>query len=114
MKSFCQIGLVMALMLFLVGCATHRPPICQKISINEKILNNALQQAQLGEEQEEKELNTTNTYTVYTVKPVREFKNKSGQICREYAAVIVNSCGERREMTGKSCQQANGSWQTVN
>jgi surface antigen len=51
------------------------------------------------------------TQNQYEVTPNRNFKNDSGQDCRDYTTVGIIG-GEREVIKGTACRQADGSWKS--
>lgn len=47
-----------------------------------------------------------------SIKPVRTFKNRDDQFCREYERVHVSSAGRSETVIGIACRDESGAWQT--
>jgi len=115
MKSFSQIGLVMGLMLFLVGCTTKfvvKGPIGKSMSeYDVSKTQEALEQAEI--EQPQLEWINRETGNLYRVRTTRIFTNDNGTKCHEYG-IFATINGKQQQMISKACRQANNSWKTIN
>jgi surface antigen len=118
MKSFFQIGLVMGLMVFLVGCTTNggekedskvlviKGPIGDSMTTEDRLkVEEFLEQEKIGKAHDWSNNQTGNTYQV-TIKRIFQ------QQCYEYIIVAMNLPQNRRMLT-KACRQADDSWQTI-
>ena len=113
MKSFLQIGLVISLMVFLVGCATKfvvKGPIGESMSEDDVAkTQQALEQVEFEQPQEWTNPHTKNQYTITTN---RIFKNDNGKKCHEYA-IFATINEKQQQMISKACRQAYNSWKPI-